>query len=218
MRAGESAADGPTLFSFLTKMIEIQTKLKIRRSAYRIEVGGVLRLPFEQRQKSRLRVTLVSGEEVALVLPRGEILRDGDLVVASDGRIVAIEAAVESVLHVACASSIALARAAYHLGNRHVAVEVGDGFLRLACDHVLEEMLKGLGATLTKIDAPFEPEAGAYGVGHYGGGHQHAGEHSTGAKIHEFGEPDKHAHGHDHGHDHGHHHGHEHHDHAHRHK
>ncbi len=192
-------------------MIEIRTKLKIRRSAYRIELGGVLCLPFEQRQKSRLRVALVSDEEVALVLPRGEILRGGDLVVASDGRIIAIEAAVESVLHVECGSATALARAAYHLGNRHVAVEVGEGFLRLAADHVLEDLLKGLGANVSKIDAPFEPEAGAYGAG--GAGHQHAGEHMGGAKIHEFGEPSAHDHDHRHedDHDHAHHrHGHRH--------
>ncbi len=193
-------------------MIEIRTKLRIRQSAYRIEVGGVLCLPFEQRQKSRLRATLVSGEEVALLLPRGEILRGGDLVVASDGRIIAIEAAVESVFHVECGSAIGLARAAYHLGNRHVAVEVGEGFLRLAADHVLEELLKGLGANVSKIDAPFEPEAGAYGAG----AHQHAGEHAGGAKIHEFGEPSAHSHGHDHTHDHGHDHAHHHHGHRHK--
>ncbi len=191
-------------------MIEIRTKLKIRPNAYNVAVGGVLRLPFEKRQKSRMRATLASGEDVALMLPRGEILRGGDLVVAADGRIIAIEAAVESVFHVECASPVALARAAYHLGNRHVAVEVGDGFLRLVADHVLEDLLKGLGATVKTIDAPFEPEAGAYG-----GGHQHADENSSGAKIHEFGAPvahDHHGHeGHEHcGHDHGDHHHHEH--------
>ncbi|MSQ20053.1 MAG: urease accessory protein UreE [Betaproteobacteria bacterium] len=185
-------------------MIEIRTKLKIRQSAYQLAVGGVLRLPFEQRQKSRMRATLVSGEDLALMLPRGEILRGGDLLVASDGRVVAIEAAVESVFHVECASPVALARAAYHLGNRHVAVEVGDGFLRLVADHVLEDLLTGLGAVVKKIEAPFEPEAGAYG-----GGHQHADEHSSGARIHEFGAPvgSEHDHHHDCGHEqHGHHH------------
>ena len=197
-------------------MIEIRTKLKIKKSAYRSEVGGLLRLPFEQRQKSRLRAALTSGDEVALILPRGEILRGGDLVVAADGRIIEIEAAIERVFHVVCASSIALARAAYHLGNRHVAVEVGDGFLRLVADHVLEELLTGLGATVKAIDAPFEPEAGAYGVGSPGSGHHaHADEHSTGAKIHEFGEPVEHSHDHAHRHDHGDHDDHEHGDHQH---
>jgi urease accessory protein len=105
------------------------------------------------------------------MLPRGEILRGGDLVVASDGRVVEIVAAAERVLHVECASATDLARCAYHLGNRHVPVEVGKDFLRLAEDHVLEKMLAGLGAKLTHVTAPFEPEAGAYAGGHHDHGH-----------------------------------------------
>jgi urease accessory protein len=96
-----------------------------------------------------------------------------------------IVAAPEKLLHVVCATPTELARAAYHLGNRHVAVQVGDGFLRLSEDHVLEEMLRGLGATVTHVDAPFEPEAGAYGGGH----HHHSGEPRYRlAKIHEYGQ------------------------------
>jgi urease accessory protein len=149
------------------------------------------------------------------MLPRGEILRGGDLVVASDGRVFDVVAEPERVLDVTCASAADLARAAYHLGNRHVPVEVGEGYLRLAADHVLEEMLKGLGATVTSLDAPFEPEAGAYA-----GGHQHHEEEGGhGGRIHEYGsprhpgeearhlgesrDPAKHDHDHDHcGHDH----------------
>ena len=71
-------------------MVEIKSKLKIARSAYKVEVKGQLRLPFESRQKSRLRTKLVSGEEVALMLPRGEVLRGGDLVTASDGRVIEV--------------------------------------------------------------------------------------------------------------------------------
>jgi len=183
-------------------MLEIKAKLKIRRGAYPLEVRGQLRLPFEQRQKSRLRAVLVSGEEVALMLPRGEVLRGGDLVTASDGRIIEVVAETEKLLHVECAGAAELARAAYHLGNRHVPVEVGAGYLRLAADHVLEEMLKGLGAKVTLLDAPFEPEAGAYGAGHR---HEEMGH---GGKIHEFG--DRHASAQDHPHDHGHSHGHKH--------
>jgi urease accessory protein len=179
-------------------MVEIRAKLKIPRSAYALQVKGTLRLPFEQRQKSRLHAKLVSGEEVALMLPRGEILRGGDLVTASDGRIIEVVAEVEKLAHVACEGPQALGRAAYHLGNRHVPVEVGDGYLRIAIDRVLEEMLKGLGAKVSHIEAAFEPEAGAYG-----GGHQHA-EMGHGGKIHEFGEPHDHEHGHDHDHDHDH--------------
>ncbi len=167
-------------------MIEIKHKLKIVRGAYKIEIKGQLQLPFEVRQKSRFKATLVSGEEVGVMLPRGEILRGGDLVTTSDGRIIEVIAQPEKVLHVEGATPDALAKIAYHLGNRHVPVEIGDGYLRLGDDHVLERMLEGLGAKASRMTAPFEPEAGAYGgVGH---------EHGT-AKIH-----DHHDHSHEHEH------------------
>ena len=131
-------------------------------------------LPFEQRQKSRLRATLENGEEVALILPRGRVLRGGDRVTATDGREVEIVAAPEKLLHI---ESAELARVAYHLGNRHVPLQVGEGFLRIAEDHVLEEMARKLGARVSHVEAPFEPEAGAYG-------HQHD-EMGHGGKIHD---------------------------------
>ena len=168
-------------------MVEIKHKLKIVRGAYKIEIKGHLKLPFEMRQKSRFKAALVSGEEVGVMLPRGEILRGGDLVTTSDGRIIEVVAQPENVLHVEGATPAALAKIAYHLGNRHVPVEVGDGYLRLGDDHVLERMLEGLGAKVSRAMAPFEPEAGAYG----GAGHEHGA-----AKIHD--------HHHDHAHDHGH--------------
>lgn len=174
-------------------MLEIKAKLKIARTAYKLEVKGQLRLPFDSRQKSRLKTKLVSGEEVALMLPRGEILRGGDLVTASDGRVIEVLAEPEKLLHI---ESDALAKIAYHLGNRHVPVQVGKDFLRIAEDHVLEEMVKKLGAKVSHVQAPFEPEAGAYAGGH----HQHD-EMGHGGKIHD--------HGHDHDHDH-HHHDHDH--------
>jgi urease accessory protein len=181
-------------------MLEIRAKLKVPRGAYRIEVKGALRLPFELRQKSRLRARLDSGEEVALMLPRGEILRGGDLVTASDGRVIEVIAAPEKLLHVTGGTPAQLARCAYHLGNRHVPVEVGEGYLRLAADHVLEEMLKKLGAAVSEVEAPFEPEPGAYA-----GGHRHD-EMGHGGKIHDhFGEHGRdHERGHDHDHGHAH--------------
>jgi urease accessory protein len=138
-------------------------------------------LPFELRQKSRLRTRLESGEDVWLMLPRGEILRGGDLLETADGRIVEVVAQAERLVHVECATPCALARAAYHLGNRHVPVQVGEGWLRLGFDHVLEQMLVGLGARVTVIEAPFEPEAGAYA------GHTHTEPGSRLARIHEYG-------------------------------
>ena len=184
-------------------MLEIKSKLKIPRSAYKVEVRGQLKLPFESRQKSRLKAKLVSGEEVGLILPRGEILRGGDLVTASDGRVIEIVAEPEKVLHIETKD---LARVAYHLGNRHVPVQVGQDFLRIAEDHVLEEMLVKLGAKVSHIDAPFEPEAGAYAGGH----HQHD-EMGHGGKIH-----DHHHEEHDHDHVHDEHCGHDHHHHPHK--
>jgi urease accessory protein len=174
-------------------MIEITAKLKIRRSAYKVDVKGHLELPFETRQKSRFKAKLASGEEVGVMLPRGEILRGGDLVTASDGRVFEIVSLPEELLNVECATPVALAKLAYHLGNRHVPVEVGAGYLRIAKDPVLERMLEGLGAAVSRKTAPFEPEAGAYG----GAGHEQGA-----GKIHDH-QAD--AHGHDrHGHDHDH--------------
>jgi urease accessory protein len=180
-------------------MLEIKAKLKIPRGAYKLEVRGELKLPFDARQKSRLRTKLVSGEEVGLILPRGEILRGGDLVTASDGRVIEVISLEEQILHVEAESPQALAKVAYHLGNRHVPVQVGENFLRIAEDHVLEEMVKKLGAKVSHVEAPFEPEAGAYA-----GGHQHD-EMGHGGKIHD------HHHDHDHGHVHDEHCGHDHH-------
>ena len=179
-------------------MLEIKSKLKIPRSAYKVEVRGQLKLPFESRQKSRLKTKLVSGEEVGLMLPRGEILRGGDLVTASDGRVIEIVAEPEKVLHIETKD---LAKVAYHLGNRHVPVQVGEGFLRIMEDHVLEEMVQKLGAKVSHVEAPFEPEAGAYAGGH----HQHD-EMGHGGKIHDHHhEENEHVHDEHCGHDHHHH-------------
>lgn len=137
-------------------------------------------LPFELRQKSRLRTRLASGEEVGIFLERGAVLRGGDYLKGNDGRVIRVVAAPETVLKVICSTPLELTRAAYHLGNRHVPVEVGDGWLRLGADHVLANMLCGLGAEVTEEQSPFEPESGAYG-----GGHHHHGE-GHGGLIHQF--------------------------------
>ena len=132
-----------------------------------------LELPFEMRQKSRLRAKLASGEEIRLMLERGTVMRGGDVVKTTDGRQVEIVAAQEKLLHI---ESDQLARIAYHLGNRHVPVQVGKDFLRIEVDHVLEEMARKLGARVSHVEAPFEPEAGAY--------HRHD-EMGHGGKIHD---------------------------------
>jgi urease accessory protein len=134
-------------------------------------------LPFEVRSRSRFRAQLAGGEEVGVILARGQILRGGDQLLAPDGRVIEIAAAPETVSTVRTADLRWLARAAYHLGNRHVALQIGDGMLRYSHDHVLDEMLHGLGLKVTVEQAPFEPEAGAY----HGGSdsaHNHGTAHS----------------------------------------
>jgi urease accessory protein len=125
-----------------------------------------LELPFELRQKSRLRVTLNNGEEAGLILDRGAILRGGDKLLAEDGRVVEVIAAQETVSTVRCDDPWQLARASYHLGNRHVALQIGPGWLRYRHDHVLDDMVRGLGFSVVVENVPFEPEGGAYGGGH----------------------------------------------------
>jgi urease accessory protein len=144
-------------------------------------VDAEMVLPFEQRQKSRLRTVLTSGEEIGLFLERGTILRGGDCLRGADGRVVRVVAADESLMEVRSSDAAALARAAYHLGNRHTPVQVGDGWLRFPADHVLGEMLVGLGVRVTGIRAPFEPEAGAYAAGHH-----HSSEAKHSGVIHDF--------------------------------
>jgi len=146
--------------------------------------ADTLTLSFELRAKCRLRTRLDSGEEVGLFLPRGTILRGGDRLTGKDGRVVAVRSAPERVIEARSADALLIARAAYHLGNRHVAVEVQPGLLRLAADHVLAQMLVGLGLDVRETQAPFEPEAGAYG-GHPAH-HTHAHAEETGAKLHLF--------------------------------
>lgn len=133
-----------------------------------------LTLPFELRQKSRLRTQADNDEVVMLMLERGTILRAGDLLEAEDGRIVAVMAANENVMTVAQCSPLKLLQAAYHLGNRHVPLQIGDGWLRFGSDAVLAEMLRGIGVEVIGESAPFEPEAGAYGGGHRHGAEGHA--------------------------------------------
>ena len=128
-----------------------------------------LTLPFESRQKSRLRVHLDNGEEAALFLERGQILRDGDHLRGKNGLVVEVRAAPEPVSTTASGDATLLARACYHLGNRHVALQIGAGWVRYRHDHVLDDMVRGLGLELRCEQAPFEPEPGAY----QGGGHGH---------------------------------------------
>src|SRR5690606_32768071 len=124
-------------------------------------------LRFDQRCRSRQRIVLDTGEPLALMLHRGTVLRNGDILVASDGQCLVVQAAIETVLRVSAATPRQLARAAYHLGNRHTLVEIGPDYLQLEYDPVLVDMLRQLGGVeVMKTEASFEPDTGAYGKGH----------------------------------------------------
>jgi urease accessory protein len=137
-------------------------------------------LPYHQRQKSRLLAQLDSGDAVGLMLERGTVLRGGDCLRCSDGRTVEVVAALETLSVVTARDGAQLARAAYHLGNRHVDVQLGAGWLRYLHDHVLDAMVRGLGFEVTFAELPFEPEAGAYAHAGTSQGHSHAHGHAHG--------------------------------------
>ena len=170
------------------------TVSSITRTSGRADARLVL--PFELRQRSRLLARLDSGEEIGLTLPRGTVLRGGDRLQASDGRVVEVVAAPEQVSVVQGHDARLLARVAYHLGNRHVAVQIAGTSLCYLRDHVLDAMVRGLGLEVVSDVLPFEPEAGAYAQQH---GHAHDQGHAHG---HSHGAHD-HGNGHGHGHDHG---------------
>jgi len=160
--------------------------------------AATVELDWDVRQKSRFDATDSQGRALGVFLPRGQVVRGGDVLVAEDGSLVVVKAAAQAVLEVrACAehgSPLDLLRAAYHLGNRHVTLEVQPDHLKLEPDHVLADMLRQRHLIVTESQGAFEPEAGAYAAtGGHAQGHSH--DHA-------------HDHGHDHGHDHDHAHAH----------
>jgi urease accessory protein len=165
--------------------------------------AATVELDWDVRQKSRFDATDSTGRELGVFLPRGQVVRGGDVLVAEDGSLIAVKAAPQAVLEVrACAehgTPLDLLRAAYHLGNRHVQLEVQPDHLKLEPDHVLADMLRQRHLIVTETQAAFEPEAGAYAAtGAHG--HEHGHGHSHGGHDHD--------HAHDHDHDHSHEHGH----------
>jgi urease accessory protein len=152
----------------ITEPVELQI---VERLSEDLPVQATLTLPFDQRQKSRLRTRLDSGEDVGLFLPRGTVLRHGDRLRTTTGLVVEVRAAPETVSIARTDDALLLARAAYHLGNRHVALQIGPGWLRYLHDRVLDGMVRELGLTVAGEQVPFEPEAGAYGGDHHGRAH-----------------------------------------------
>jgi urease accessory protein len=181
--------------------------------------AATVELDWDVRQKSRFDATDSQGRQLGVFLPRGTLVRGGDVLVAEDGSMVRVTAAPQAVLVITpCAahgSPFDLVRAAYHLGNRHVQIELKPDHLKIEPDHVLADMLRAMHLTVNELQAAFEPEGGAYAAGgHSHGGHGHGGHGHDRAHAH-----DDHGHQHAHdatehvhgpgcGHDHSHYHGH----------
>lgn len=171
-------------------MIRI-TEVLAPGSANMLPPRDALSLPFELRRRSRLRSRLEGGEEIGLFLPRGTVLRDGDLLQAENGWVIRVKAAPETVSVARAENPLTLARASYHLGNRHIALQVAEDGVRYLHDHVLDDMVRTLGLIVTVEELPFEPEAGAYGG--FGG-------HDEGSPAHGHAHAESHGHGHSHEH------------------
>ena len=167
-----------------------------------VQRASTITLDWDVRQKSRFDATDSQGRSLGIFLPRGTVVRGGDVLVAEDGSLILVKAAPQAVLRItACAqhgSPFDLTRAAYHLGNRHVPIELQTDHLKIEPDHVLADMLRAMHMTVVSVDEPFEPENGAYGE-HGGHGHGHVNTHG-----HEHSHDHGHAHSHEHGQDHGH--------------
>jgi urease accessory protein len=162
---------------------------KVLTSPLERTLRRTITLTFDDRKKSRRRCRLDDGTEVSVLLERGNILRGGDVLVAEDGTMAVVRAKPELVTTVLAQDPWTLARAAYHLGNRHIPLQIGEGFVRYEHDHVLDELVRGLGLEADIGMEPFEPEGGSYARGD-GAGHHH-------------GHPDGHEHGPGHSHEHG---------------
>jgi urease accessory protein len=139
--------------------------------------ADVVRLDYDRRTRRRTSLTGVGGLIFLLDLAKAPVLRDGDGIRLEDGRVVAVEAAAERLLEITCADVHQLARIAWHLGNRHLATEIGDRVIHIRDDHVIADMVRGLGANARVVERPFNPEGGAYGEGEVHG-HSHGDEHS----------------------------------------
>jgi len=159
-----------------------------------VQRAATVELDWDVRQKSRFDATDSQGRAIGVFLPRGTLVRGGDVLVAEDGSLVRVIAAPQPVLRITHCSAhgtpFDLTRAAYHLGNRHVPIELKPDHLKIEPDHVLADMLRAMHLIVNETEEAFEPEGGAYGAQ---AGHHHA-----------------HGHAHDHGHDHDHTHSHDH--------
>lgn len=172
--------------------------------------AATVTLDWDVRQKSRFDTESSDGRRVGVFLPRGTVVRGGDVLVTQDGSLLRVIAAPQPVLRVtACTDhhhghahdpAFDLMRAAYHLGNRHVPIELKPDHLKIEPDHVLADLLRAMHLNVAEVSEPFEPEGGAYTAGHGSPGHGHAHDHHDhGHHGHDHGHGHHPAHGHDHG-------------------
>jgi urease accessory protein len=161
-----------------------------------IKRAATVELDWDVRQKSRFDATDSQGRSLGIFLPRGTVVRGGDVLVADDGSFIRAIAAPQAVLKITHCTQHGtpydLIRAAYHLGNRHVPIELKPDHLKIEPDHVLADMLRAMHLIVHAVDESFEPENGAYATGGHDHGHSHGHAHDH-----------DHEHGHEHGHDHG---------------
>jgi urease accessory protein len=172
-------------------------------------------LDFDDRHRRRMVMTGTRGLEFLLDLEQATALRSGDALLLEDGRLIEVVAAAEPLLEIRGSDPHHLIRVAWHLGNRHLPTQIMPKALRIRRDHVIEAMVKGLGARVIEIEAPFDPEGGAYagaahGHAHEGEGHHHTGHDHAHGHAHDHGHRHDHHHHHDDHGDHEHHHGHSH--------
>ncbi|MGS0689400.1 urease accessory protein UreE [Shewanella sp. 30m-9] len=158
------------------------------------QIDATVCLTMVERTKSRLRITLDDGRDAGLVLPRGHVLHAGDILATDDGFVVEVIAAKEQVSTASCDDSTLFAKGCYHLGNRHVPLQVEAGWCRYQHDHVLDEMLIGLGLKVTVEQQAFQPEPGAYGG--TTGGHSHGDAYDD--SLEKMGQEHSHSHPHEH--------------------
>ena len=125
--------------------------------------AGTLTLDFDARHRRRIRMTADAGEEILLDLPKAVAMADGDGLRLEDGRWLMVQAAAEQLVEIRHKDPNQLVRLAWHLGNRHLPTEIREQVFRIRSDHVIEHMLRGFGAELRRVQAPFQPEGGAYG-------------------------------------------------------
>jgi urease accessory protein len=153
-----------------------------------VQRASSITLDWDTRQKSRFDATDSAGRALGVFLPRGTVVRGGDVLVAEDGSLIRVEAAPQTVLRItACiehGSPFDLTRAAYHLGNRHVPIELKPDHLKIEPDHVLADMLRAMHMTVVAVSESFEPESGAYGDHGDHAGHTHGHSHELGRADH----------------------------------